>query len=142
MFDHGRAVRAFSRRAQNFPGPITMDARDILQIKPADTIDEFRPGDTVIVNVRIREGNRERVQAYQGNVIIGAHRKDRVPPTGRDFYRQARFIRCGSRTHIPSLLPDDRVGEGDPPRKGPPGEALLPPGSHRSKGPHQGAALR
>ncbi len=85
MFDHGRAVRAFSRRAQNFPGPITMDARDILQIKPADTIDEFRPGDTVIVNVRIREGNRERVQAYQGNVIIGAHRKDRVPQPGATF---------------------------------------------------------
>ena len=85
MFDHGRAVRAFSRRAQNFPGPITMDARDILQIKPADTIDEFRPGDTVIVNVRIREGNRERVQAYQGNVIIGAHRKDRVPQPGSTF---------------------------------------------------------
>ena len=85
MLDHGRAVRAFSRRAQNFPGPITMDARDILQIKPADTIDEFRPGDTVIVNVRIREGNRERVQAYQGNVIIGAHRKDRVPQPGATF---------------------------------------------------------
>ncbi len=85
MLDHGRAVRAFSRRAQNFPGPFTMDARDILQIKPADTIDEFRPGDTVIVNVRIREGNRERVQAYQGNVIVGAHRKDRVPQPGATF---------------------------------------------------------
>ena len=62
-----------------------MDARDILQIRPAETIDEFRPGDTVIVNVRIREGNRERVQAYQGNVIVGSHRKDRVPQPGATF---------------------------------------------------------
>ena len=31
---------------------------------------EFRPGDTVRVNVRIKEGERERVQAYEG-VCIG-----------------------------------------------------------------------
>ncbi len=31
---------------------------------------EFRPGDTVRVNVRIKEGERERVQAYEG-VVIG-----------------------------------------------------------------------
>ena len=32
-------------------------------------IPEFRPGDTVRVNVRIKEGERERVQAYEGVVI-------------------------------------------------------------------------
>ncbi|HYG28369.1 MAG TPA: 50S ribosomal protein L19 [Caulobacteraceae bacterium] len=30
---------------------------------------EFRPGDTVRVNVRIKEGERERVQAYEGVCI-------------------------------------------------------------------------
>jgi large subunit ribosomal protein L19 len=30
---------------------------------------EFRPGDTVRVNVKIKEGERERVQAYEGVVI-------------------------------------------------------------------------
>ena len=30
---------------------------------------EFSPGDTVIVNVKVKEGNRERVQAYEGVVI-------------------------------------------------------------------------
>lgn len=30
---------------------------------------EFQPGDTVRVNVRIKEGERERVQAYEGVVI-------------------------------------------------------------------------
>src|ERR1700761_9516829 len=33
-------------------------------------IPEFRPGDTVRVNVRIKEGERERVQAFEG-VCIG-----------------------------------------------------------------------
>lgn len=32
-------------------------------------IPEFRPGDTVRVQVRIVEGNRERVQAFEGIVI-------------------------------------------------------------------------
>ena len=31
---------------------------------------EFGPGDTVIVNVKVKEGNRERLQAYEG-VVIG-----------------------------------------------------------------------
>ncbi len=30
---------------------------------------EFSPGDTVIVNVKVKEGNRERVQAYEGVCI-------------------------------------------------------------------------
>ena len=31
---------------------------------------EFNQGDTVVVNVKVKEGNRERVQAYEG-VVIG-----------------------------------------------------------------------
>lgn len=30
---------------------------------------EFQPGDTVIVNVRVKEGERSRIQAYEGVVI-------------------------------------------------------------------------
>ena len=30
---------------------------------------EFSPGDTVIVSVRVREGDRERLQAFEGVVI-------------------------------------------------------------------------
>jgi large subunit ribosomal protein L19 len=33
-------------------------------------IPEFSPGDTVIVQVKVREGNRERLQAFEG-VVIG-----------------------------------------------------------------------
>ena len=31
---------------------------------------KFGPGDTVVVNVKVKEGSRERVQAYEG-VVIG-----------------------------------------------------------------------
>ena len=40
-------------------------------------IPEFRPGDTVRVNVKIKEGERERVQAYEGVCIArGGHGVD------------------------------------------------------------------
>ena len=35
-----------------------------------DDIPEFRPGDTVRVSVRVREGDKERLQAFEG-VCIG-----------------------------------------------------------------------
>ncbi len=35
---------------------------------------EFGPGDTVVVNVKVKEGNRERVQAYEGVVIAKKNR--------------------------------------------------------------------
>ena len=33
------------------------------------TIPDFKPGDTVVVNVNVVEGDRKRVQAYEGVVI-------------------------------------------------------------------------
>ncbi len=34
-----------------------------------DDVPEFRPGDTIRVQVKIREGEKERLQAFQGTVI-------------------------------------------------------------------------
>jgi large subunit ribosomal protein L19 len=38
------------------------------------TIPEFNPGDTVIVKVKVKEGTRERLQAYEGVVIAKRNR--------------------------------------------------------------------
>ncbi|HRJ51692.1 MAG TPA: 50S ribosomal protein L19 [Candidatus Thiothrix moscowensis] len=38
------------------------------------TIPEFNPGDTVIVQVRVKEGDKERQQAYEGVVIAKRNR--------------------------------------------------------------------
>ncbi len=46
----------------------TLDFVDAAQLR--DDIPNFRPGDTVRVNVRVIEGNRTRTQAFQG-VVIG-----------------------------------------------------------------------
>jgi large subunit ribosomal protein L19 len=37
--------------------------------KLGKTIPDFQPGDTVIVNVKVKEGERTRVQAYEGVCI-------------------------------------------------------------------------
>jgi len=37
-------------------------------------VPEFGPGDTVVVNVKIKEGDRERIQAYEGIVIAKRNR--------------------------------------------------------------------
>lgn len=37
-------------------------------------IPDFAPGDTVVIQVRVKEGNRERLQAYEGVVIARRNR--------------------------------------------------------------------
>ena len=37
-------------------------------------IPEFAPGDTIVVNVKVKEGNRERLQAFEGVVIAKRNR--------------------------------------------------------------------
>src|SRR6187455_3833078 len=46
----------------------TLEKEEIARL--GKTIPEFAPGDTVIVNVSVVEGERKRVQAYEG-VVIG-----------------------------------------------------------------------
>ncbi len=46
-----------------------MEAREAAALQPNEKIVEFKPGDTVKVNVWIREGERQRQQSFQGVVI-------------------------------------------------------------------------
>jgi large subunit ribosomal protein L19 len=46
-----------------------MDAAQLVKTVPNPRIPKFSAGDTVRVNFRIREGERERIQAFQGVVI-------------------------------------------------------------------------
>ncbi|MBT8208154.1 MAG: 50S ribosomal protein L19 [Acidimicrobiia bacterium] len=68
-------------RVRQPPEPPLHSRRFVLEDPPVNTIDhiesallrddipDFAPGDTVRVNVRVIEGGRERVQAYEGVVI-------------------------------------------------------------------------
>ena len=46
-----------------------LEAEEAARLLAMRTIPDFRPGDTLRVNVRIKEGERERVQAYEGVCI-------------------------------------------------------------------------
>ena len=47
----------------------TLEAEQATKLAEKRAIPEFQPGDTVIVNVKVVEGDRSRVQAYEGVVI-------------------------------------------------------------------------
>ncbi len=53
-----------------------IEAKEISRLTAAHTIPSFGPGDTLRVNVKVKEGTRERVQAYEGLCI--ARRNDGV----------------------------------------------------------------
>ncbi len=47
---------------------------DIEREQLKSDVPDFSPGDTVIVQVRVKEGERERLQAYEGVVIAKRNR--------------------------------------------------------------------
>src|SRR5437762_9451117 len=50
----------------------TLEKEEADRLLKTRKIPEFQPGDTVRVNVKIKEGERERVQAYEGVCIARA----------------------------------------------------------------------
>ena len=47
--------------------------------------DEFRPGDNITVNIKIIEGDRQRIQSFQGDVIKGKFVKTKEPDASSTF---------------------------------------------------------
>lgn len=50
----------------------TLEAEEIARVTEGKKIPDFSPGDTLRVNVKIKEGDRERVQAFEGVCIARA----------------------------------------------------------------------
>jgi large subunit ribosomal protein L19 len=50
----------------------TLEREEISKLAGGKPVPSFQPGDTLKVNVKIREGDRERVQAYEGVCIARA----------------------------------------------------------------------
>ena len=51
-----------------------LEQEEISRLTEGKTIPEFAPGDTVVVQVKVKEGSRERLQAYEGVVIAKRNR--------------------------------------------------------------------
>ena len=71
--------------------PTDLVDRDSLR----DDVPEFAPGDTLKVHVRVVEGNRERVQVFQGAVI----RRQGSGAAG-DLHRPQAELRRRRRAHL------------------------------------------
>ncbi|MDR2925638.1 MAG: 50S ribosomal protein L19 [Azoarcus sp.] len=51
-----------------------LEQEEIARLSVGKTIPDFSPGDTVVVQVKVKEGTRERLQAYEGVVIAKRNR--------------------------------------------------------------------
>lgn len=70
---------------------------DALEKEQLKQVPEFNPGDTVVVQVKVKEGDRERIQAFEGVVIAKRNRglnsaftvrKFRTEPALSAFFRR------------------------------------------------------
>ncbi len=52
----------------------TLEAEQIAKLTEAKTIPTFVPGDTLRVNVQVKEGERSRIQAFEGLCIARSNR--------------------------------------------------------------------
>jgi large subunit ribosomal protein L19 len=51
-----------------------LEQEEIARVTAGKTFPQFNPGDTVVVSVKVVEGNRKRNQAYEGVVIAKRNR--------------------------------------------------------------------
>ncbi len=101
--------------------------------KATRKVPAFKPGDTIIVNVKVTEGDRERVQAYEGIVIARSNRGynssvtvrkmshgegvERVFQLHSPSHRRHRREASRQRAARQAVLPARPVGQGCPHRR-------------------------
>ncbi|MBR0568843.1 50S ribosomal protein L19 [Azoarcus sp. L1K30] len=51
-----------------------LEQEELARLSEGKTFPAFAPGDTVVVQVKVKEGTRERLQAYEGVVIAKRNR--------------------------------------------------------------------
>ena len=102
------------------------------KLSATKAIPEFGPGDTVIVNVKVVEGDRTRVQAYEG-VCIGRS------GGGLNESFTVRKISYGEGVErvFPVMSPMIELDQGGAPRQGASRQAVLPAPAARQVGPHR-----
>ena len=86
--------------------------QEIEQEQLKQGIPEFGAGDTVVVQVRVKEGNRERLQAYEGVVIAKRNRGLNSSFTVRKVSHGEGVERV-FQTHSPQIASIERKRRGD-----------------------------
>jgi large subunit ribosomal protein L19 len=85
----------------------TLEAEQLKSDIPA-----FNPGDTVVVNVKVKEGERERIQAFEGIVIAKRNRGINSAFTVRKISHGEGVERV-FQTHSPSIANIEVKRRGD-----------------------------
>ncbi len=109
-----------------------LEAAQVAKLAAVRAVPEFQPGDTVIVNVKVKEGERTRVQAYEGVCIARTG-------GGLNESFTVRKISYGEGVErvFPDLFAEDQFDQGRAPRQGAPRQALLSARPPRQVGPHR-----
>ena len=106
-----------------------LEKEQVAVVAAQRAVPEFGPGDTVIVNVKVKEGERSRVQAYEGVCIARSG-----GGLNENFTVRKMSYGEGVERVFPIYLADDRLDQGRAPRCGSPRQALLPAWPHRQVG--------
>ena len=74
-----------------------LNKEQVEKLSAGKDIPEFAPGDTVLVNVKVVEGDKSRIQAYEGVCIgrSGARHQ-------RELHRPQDFLRRRRRARVPA----------------------------------------
>ena len=107
----------------------TLEKEEADRLLQGKKIPAFQPGDTVRVNVKIKEGERERVQAYEGVCIARSG-----GGLQENFNRPQDQLRRRRRAGLPGHVPDDRIHRGQTSRRRAARETLLSARSSRQVG--------
>ena len=108
-----------------------IEAQQVEKLKTTSKLSEFGIGDTVRVNVKVVEGTRERIQAYEGICIA---RKN----AGLNSAFTVRKVTGGEGVErvFPLYSPRLEFGRTRPPWRRPPRQAVLPAQTARQSSPH------
>ena len=69
-------------------------------------IQDFQPGDTVSVNFKIIEGERQRIQSFEGSIISGRKNKKKIPKIGQNFIIRRVSYGIGVERIVPFFSPN------------------------------------
>ena len=108
-----------------------LEKEQVEKLSAGKEIPDFQPGDTVLVNVKVVEGERTRIQAYEG-VCIGRS------GAGLNENFTVRKISYGEGVErvFPLYSPMVEFDQGRAPRQGAPRQALLSARPARQARPH------
>ena len=88
--------------------PVEAKAEEPVEAKAEvlNHIQDFQPGDTISVNFKIIEGERQRIQSFEGNVISGKKRLNKLPKIGQNFVVRRLSYGVGVERIVPFYSPN------------------------------------